>query len=132
MAGKKKSRSKKEESPLFVGITSGNELKMSMLECSKNILESLKDYESFQNLRDEKINLINQFKNDVKEVSRLINALKRSLPKVNGMEIKKPEVRKAKEEKQKDSEEKRPMIKTELERLEEELNALENKINSLR
>ena len=45
---------KKEDNPLFVGITDKDELRKGMLECSKGILESLKFFESFKLVREEK------------------------------------------------------------------------------
>ena len=47
---------KKEEDPLFVGITNADELRRSVLECSKDILESLRSYEKFKSLKEEKLN----------------------------------------------------------------------------
>lgn len=122
---------KKEENPLFVEISGGNEIRRGMLECSKGILESLKEHSRFKALRDEKIRMINQFKSDIREVSKLMNILRKHLPKAKDAGIKKAEAKKAKEEKPKEEKVKEPKSKTELEKLEDELMEIENKLNSL-
>ena len=98
-----------EESPLFVGITNNGELRRNMLECSKEILESLKHYEKFKFVKEEKQKLIQKFREDVKGLSKLISRLKTNLPKVKEIGIK----------------------KTEFEKLEAELNDIESKLNGL-
>ena len=125
---------KKEESPLFVGITNGSELRRDILESSKEILESLKEYERFKSTRDEKLKLINQFRDDIKGVSRLINQLRANLPKIKDLpKAKEPEIKLSKTKQPKKEEKSRfePRQKTELERLEDELNEIESKLNSL-
>lgn len=122
---------KKEENPLFVGITSGNELRRSMLECSKGILESLKEHEKFKSIKEEKTKLIYQLKSDVKEISKLVNSLRTYLPKVKEVGIKKPKIKKPKEEKPKIVKLEKPKTKTEIEKLESELSEIEKKLNSL-
>ncbi|MFH1324469.1 MAG: hypothetical protein ABIH64_04420 [Nanoarchaeota archaeon] len=127
---------KKEENPLFVGITDKDELRKGMLECSKGILESLKFFESFKSVREEKAALTKQLKGDLKDISRSINALKNSLPHVKDGEIKKPEVKKAAELKPKIIKKapviaEKPSEKSEIEKLESELNEIEDKLNSL-
>tara|TARA_Y100000310_G_scaffold319160_1_gene374097 strand:+ start:307 stop:681 length:375 start_codon:yes stop_codon:yes gene_type:complete len=121
---------KKEESPLFVGITNGNDLRKSMLECSKGILESLKEHEQLKNIREEKVELIHQLKGDVKDLSKLINSLKGYLPKVKDAGIKKVEVKKAVSEPKMVKIEK-PKASSEVEKLENALNDIEAKLNSL-
>lgn len=122
---------KKEESPLFVGVMNGGELRRSMLECSKDILESLKEHEKFKNIKGEKVKLISQLKNDVKGIAKLINSLKNSLPNVRDAGIKRPETKKATAEKLKKESIEKPREKTELEKLEDELRDIENKLGSL-
>jgi predicted nuclease with TOPRIM domain len=121
---------KKEESPLFVGITNGNDLRRSMLECSKDILESLKEHEQLKNIREEKVGLIQQLKGDVKDLSKLINSLKGYLPKVKDAGIKKVEVKKIVSEPKLIKVEK-PKASSEVDKLEAELNDIEAKLNSL-
>jgi len=119
---------KKEESPLFVGITNGNDLRRSMLECSKGILESLRGHEQLKNIREEKVGLIQQLKGDVKDLTKLINSLKGYLPNVK--DVKKPEVKKAVSEPKMVKVEK-PQASSEVEKLENALNDIEAKLNSL-
>ena len=122
---------KEEENPLFVGITNGEGLRRSMLECSKGILESLKEYENFKSVRGEKIKLIGKLKNDVKGISKLINSLKTQLPKVKDVGIKKPDVKKVGVETPKVVKVEKPKAQTEIEKLESELNDIEGKLDSL-
>lgn len=121
---------KKEENPLFVGITSGNELRKSMLECSKDILESLKEHEKLKSVKEEKMKLFNKLRGNIKDISRMVNSLRMSLPKVKEAEVKKPEAKGIKAEKPRIKIEK-PREKTELEKLEDELGEIENKLNSM-
>ena len=67
----------KEESPLFVGITEGDELRRSMLECSKDILESIKEHEKLKNVREEKMNLIHLLSNQELKICITRLAIKR-------------------------------------------------------
>ncbi|MBW2989881.1 hypothetical protein KY358_06200 [Candidatus Woesearchaeota archaeon] len=121
---------KKEESSLFVGISDGADLRRSMLECSKGILETLKDHENFKLLRKEKGRLISRFKAEIKDITKLMNCLRGCMPKVKDATLKMPEAKKAEEPKRDIRTEKRHH-RTELEKLEEELNDIEDKLNSL-
>jgi len=121
----------KEENPLFVGITDGAELRRDILECSKGILGSLQDYERFKSVREEKLRLIHQFREDVKKVSSLMSGLRKHLPKVKEVGIKKPKVKEAEVVKPKVVKIEKPKETTELERLEAELNDIEGKLNNL-
>ncbi len=118
----------KEENPLFVGITEGDELRRSMLECSKDILESLKEHEKLKNVREEKMILIHQFRRDIRELSRSINSLKTYLPNTKDVGIKSPSTKKIKKPKMVKVE--KP-AKTALEKLESELTDIENKLKNL-
>ena len=124
---------KKEEDPLFVGITSGDDLRKNILECSKDILESLKDYERFRSKREEKLRLIQKLKDDLKQISRLVGKVKTSLPTVKETGIKKPVAKKAEKPIKKEIPIKveKPREKTEIEKLEAELDDIEKKLRSL-
>jgi DNA-directed RNA polymerase beta' subunit len=118
----------KEENPLFVGITEGDELRRSMLECSKDILESLKEHEKLKNVREEKMTLIHQFKRDIRELSRSINALRTYLPKAKDAGIKRQSIKTSKKPKMVKVE--KP-AKTAIERLESELNDIEDRLKNI-
>src|SRR3989338_5311256 len=120
-----------EENPLFVRITSDGELRRNILVCSKDILESLREYEKFKSTKEEKQRLTQKFKEDVREISKSINRLRASIPKVKETGIKKPEKKIGREEKPKFVRVEKPKEKTELEKLEAELDDIENKLNSL-
>ena len=114
--------SKKEPNPLFIGISNANDIRRGVLECSKDTLESLKSYESFKKVRNEKIKLINSFRGEMKEITKLISSLKSALPKVKEMESA-PRIRKEAATYTPPS--------SEVDRLERELNKIEDKLNSL-
>ena len=117
---------KKQENNLFIGISNGDELRRTLLECSKGILESLKDYENIKRVREEKIRFEGQLKNQIKSISKMINDLKTCLPNVKDIGIKREEVKNIKAVKVE-----KPQGKTEVENLEAELNAIEAKLNSM-
>lgn len=123
---------KKEESALFAGITNGHELRRDVLGCSKGILESLKSYEQFKATRKEKRELMHKFKDDVKNIVKLMNKVKKGLPKVKDLGIKRPvKKEEVKKEKTKVIKVEKPRPKTEVERLEAELSDIESKLNGL-
>ncbi len=126
---------KNEETMLFAGIARGNELKKSMLECSRDVLESMKKYEEFKSIKERKLKLLHQFRQTTKEIIKLVNMLKTQLPQIKEIAVQKPQSKpKAHVEKKE-----KPKIikvetlkeKTEIEKLEEELNQIEEKLNQL-
>lgn len=122
---------KKEENPLFIGIANKNELQRGILECSRGILEALKEHEKFKSVREEKIGLVNQFKDEAKEIAKLISVLKKYLPRVKEAKAEKVDAKKIKEEKSKMVKAEESGGRTEIERLESELNDIESKLNRL-
>ncbi|MBW2974507.1 hypothetical protein KY366_02210 [Candidatus Woesearchaeota archaeon] len=125
---------KKEEDPLFVGINRGKDLRISMLECSKDALEVLREHDSFKSLREEKAKLVSHLRSEVKSILKSINSLKNYLPKVKEGAVKAPapEPRKAEKPKMIKAEHPANRHDAELQSLESELNDIESKLNSLR
>ena len=107
----------------YVGIKEPIEVRRLLLECSKQILQSLQDYENLSEIREEKIKKMIQLRNIIKEIYSLNSELNRALPKaqLRASQEEKPEL------------EKTPIVdrKKELDSFEEELKKIEEKLNSL-
>ena len=65
----------------YVGVKDPVEIRRLLLECSKQILQSLQDYEMLQMIREEKIKQIIQLRYTMKEIYNLGSQLHRVLPK---------------------------------------------------
>src|SRR3989338_5494576 len=120
---------KKEETPLFVGITGKNELRKSMLESPKGILELMKEQEKSKETRLEKARIVSTLKSEIREVTKLINALRAGIPRVNGSGGCKAEQRKVEEKPRPAKIENAD--RTEIEKLEDELAEIESRLNSM-
>ena len=93
------------------------------MECSKQILQSLQDYETLQAIREDKIRLIIELRHTIKEIYTLNSKLNSTVPKL--------QLRESKEE--------RPELEIpspgkrhkELESFEDELSKIEKKLSLL-
>ncbi len=65
----------------FVGIKNPINARRLLLNSSKDILDALKDYESFENLKQEKAKYVIELKRILDEVTVLNRKLKTHLPK---------------------------------------------------
>ena len=134
-----------EKGLLFVKIESSDDLRRAILGLSKCIIESLERYENFKNIRQERLDNVEKFKRDVKELHSLLSKLKAKLPdvklKLSHSHIKELP-KKADKQKAEPKREIRPEIKefkrpearpkrAEMEKLEAELKDIEAKLNSL-
>ena len=72
---------KKEEEAYYVGISSPNELRRSLLESSKVVIQLLKANEILKQTRKQKAELSEKLKDDVRVINKLITKLKSELPK---------------------------------------------------
>lgn len=70
-----------ENHAFYVGVTDPIQLRRLLLECSKQILQSLQDYEVLQIIREEKIEHIIQLRHIIKEIYSLNSRLSMILPK---------------------------------------------------
>jgi hypothetical protein len=139
---KKKVHAKKEE-VFFVGIKDPIGLRRSVLEASKDVVQSLQRFEKFTVARRKKRESVEQLKETVKETVRLIAKLRKNLPKggLRMAPVHKPKpVPKPKPVKHKKAHKAAvPSIKKqlkpkdlgELEKLESELGDIESKLGSL-
>ncbi len=148
-----KKKEKEEESVFYVGVRDPVEIRRSLLESSKEMIQYLQRAEKFKSVRKEKTKLISKLKEDTKEITKLIKKLKRDLPKTGlraqmhkqeeAKQVKK-EMAKTKEleekakksekkapKKEKPKEEKAPKEMTELEKLEKELSTIESRLTKL-
>jgi len=116
---------------LHVGIRDPEGIKRNVLELSKGVIESLKNYENLNSTREEKKEEINKLRTQLREISRLISRLKSALPKVN-IKPEKKEVSTKKPVAVKKVKERPKKAKTELEKLEDELADIEKKLDSVK
>ena len=122
---------KKEEELFFVDVTNSDDLRRTILECSKDILEILKSYESFKATNSQKQKEIEDLKVKVKQISKLISKLKSDLPSIK---IKTEKKKSTKKEMSKPKESEPPVIKkpkSEIEKLQSELDEVEAKLNEI-
>ncbi len=115
----------------FVQIREPSEVRRSILESLKEILEMLRRFEKLRHIRHEKIARIQKLRALIKESNKLIGELKAKLPQTSlkGAVIK--EAAKQPKKTARKKEEHHPKKeKSELERLEAELSAIEGKLKS--
>jgi len=125
----------KETDVFYIGVKEPSSIRRTLLESSKTIVEGLQRYENFKMIREQKEAEILMFKEDIREINKLMTKLKAFLPKTKLKEI----VRKEKKRKAKKIEEKPiPKIKieekvnpTELQKLESDLADIERKLARL-
>jgi len=125
----KGSQKKKDEGDLlFVKLENPSNLRRKLLESSKEVIESLRKYESLKSIRDEKAESVSRLRTDIGGIISLMAKLKRSLPKVDVKIEKDEEFAPKKEE---IIPKFKPKERTELEKLESELQDIEGKLNSI-
>ena len=109
----------------FVGIKNPVNTRRLLLNSSKDILDALKDYENFENFKQEKAKYIVELKRILDEVLVLNKKLKKHMPKTP---LKSPK-RKAAGKKAKKS--KMPEVTSKIEELESELSMIEGRLKAL-
>jgi len=77
-----KFREDKEKS-FYVGISKPDEIRRSLLEGARDLVTYLQRYEKLKELRNEKLEKIQEAKSLVKEINSLILKLRREFPKTN-------------------------------------------------
>ncbi len=134
-------REKEEESVFYVGIKDPIELRRSILESSKEMLQYLQRAERFKDVRKEKTEKIAELRETMKEIKSLSKKLKVLLPKT-GLRAKSPPKatpkKKGKKVKAKKAapkevpvEVEKPKEMNELEKLESELGEIEGRLTKL-
>ena len=123
------------EEVFFVKIERPNELRKSLLESLKDIVENLQSFEKFTAVREEKLVNIEKLRDDIKGLVKLNSALKSVMPatKLTFAAEKKEKVGKQGEEMPvKETRHLKPRSMSELEKLETELSKIESRLSSLR
>jgi len=130
----------REDEVFFVGIRDPVEVRKTLLENTRDVVQILQRFERFKQVREEKAQEVLILKNDIKELNRLVNKLKSSLPKTK-IRIKLQQ-EEAAAKKQKPVEEKKKVEKkqevpvkkkelSDLEKLERELGDIEGRLSKL-
>jgi hypothetical protein len=70
-----------ETDSYYVSVPDHTQLRRFILECSKQILQSLQDYETVQSIREEKIKLILELRRLIKEIYSLNAKLAGVMPR---------------------------------------------------
>lgn len=118
-----------ETKGFYVGVKEPVSLRRSLLESSKGIVQSLKDYEKLKLIREERHEKILEFRDKINEMLVLLSGLKEHFPKHGqreGIYVKR------KEEKTKKGKTKKAEIKIDdIERLENDLAEIESRLGSM-
>jgi len=113
-----------ETKEVYVGVKEPVSLRRSLLESSKGIVQSLKDYEKLKLIREDKHKKILEFKNKINEILVLLSDLKENFPKEEQKEYN--------HTKKKIVKTKNINIKTdEIDRLEKDLAEIESRLSSI-
>ncbi|RLE38656.1 hypothetical protein DRJ17_03285 [Candidatus Woesearchaeota archaeon] len=146
----------KDKDVVYVGIKDPVEIRRSILESSKDVVQLLQRYEKFKTVRKERQEEVDRLKQLISSISRDIAKLKASLPKTS-LRFKTPEFeekiekkaarmtgenvkkkikgKKGKKISSKKKEKKivvaKPKIATQLDKLESELGEIESKLGKL-
>ncbi len=123
---------------VFVAIRDPIEIRRDILECSKEVIDSLKKFQNLERLKAEKFKEINSLRAIIRDISRKISKLKSAMPKTKiRLETSKAkEEKKTEQEEQQEEKEEKPVeVKkkpaTEIDKLEFELSEIESKLNEL-
>lgn len=112
-----------EENLFFVGVKDPVEVRKELLHSSKNLLNSLRRYESFIQVKEEKAQVENELQRVFDELLILNKKLRNQLPKIP--------VKGAEEAPRKEEPQKAPVPKGKFDILEQELARVEKRLNSL-
>ena len=131
-------KEKEEGSVFYVGVKDPIEIRRSLLESSKEMLQYLQRAEKFKAVRKEKAEQIAKLREIMKEITGLVRKLKSQLPKTGlrtkAVKKEKPKKAKKKEKVEKEApppEVEKPAEMTELEKLESELGEIEGRLTKL-
>ena len=138
-----KKEKEEEGSVFFVGVRDPIEIRRSLLESSKEILQYMQRSEKFKEVRKEKAVQIGKLRDIMKELNKLVKSLKVGLPKT-GLRAKKAKVEAPKKKKASKKKAKKtvltelpevkvekPQEMSEIERLEAELGEIEGRLSKL-
>ena len=125
------------EEPFYVGIDDPSEIRRTILESTRDVVQHLQRAERFIGVRKEKLEQINRLKALIKEITKQVNRLKSILPKTKLRAIsgKKPQAKpfvfKAPKIEETERKAEKPRPSTELEKLEAELGEIESRLGKL-
>ena len=118
-----------ETKGFYVGVKEPVSLRRNLLESSKGIVQSLKDYEKLKSIREERHEKILEFRGKINEILVLLSGLKEHIPKHG---LREGVYVKSKEEKTKKGKTKKAEIKIDdIERLEKDLAEIESRLGSM-
>ena len=128
----------KDDDDFFVIAKDPSEIKRSLLESLKDIVESLQRFEKFKSVREEKLENVDKLRADIKELIKLNSSLKAAMPETKlrisldkkKSKAKKKIVRVEEKHEEIETEVSKPM--TELEKLQSELSVIESRLGSLK
>ena len=145
---------KEQEEIFFARVKEPSEIRRSLLESLKDIVENLHRFEKFKSIRQEKLRSIEKLRADVKELVKLSSSLKMAFPEtklriaieekkveekkkqpkhhVHHKKAKKKRIKKRAEAEVREMKVERPKPVSELEKLESELNAIEGRLSGLK
>ena len=140
---------KGQEEIFFARVKEPSEIKRSLLESLKDIVENLHRFEKFKSIRQEKVRSIDKLRADIKELIKLNSSLKVAFPEtklrvaieekkkqpthhIHHKKTKKKHIKKKVEVEAREMKVERPKPVSELEKLESELNAIESRLSSLK
>lgn len=127
--------SKEEESVFYVGMRDPIEIRRSLLESSKEMLQYLQRFEKFKSVRKEKEKETAKLKETIKEIQTLVRKLKAELPKTGLRAKERPKPKKVKKAPAKEESlpvvVEKPKEMSELEKLESELGEIEGRLTDL-
>ncbi len=113
-----------EEEGFFVGINNPIDVRRNLLECSREMIQTLQSFEKIKVIRVEKLKRIQQLKTVLRELDLLVSKLRNELPKTH---LRAQVVEPSPKTKLKSS----GKTMNELEKLEQQLSALESEISRL-
>ena len=133
---------KKDEDIFFVEVREPKEIKRLILSSMKDIIENLHQFESFKEIRHQKLAKINSLRKNVKDINKQIGVLKSIVPetKLRAAEAKvaatqkQKKTSKGKKESNRSEAKQKKQIKgsvSELDKLSSELAAIEGKLKDL-
>jgi hypothetical protein len=112
-------QNKKED--YFVRIDNPSQARRTILENARDVIKILKDYEAFKEIRQNRSDLIEKFKNDMNEINALVEQMKKTLPKsTTKITVKKQIITETPEKSNRD-----------LRKLEQELSDIEAKLSEI-
>ncbi len=78
---KKQIKPTEKEQSFYVGVQNPADVRKTMLEASRELLLSLKQYEHLRNIRAQKLSLYSQYQSEISAIKSLLAKLQRAVPK---------------------------------------------------